>query len=65
MRFLIAVGLMTLVQKYPWVLFATSFLLLAFVYPLGIAFTATGIAAITYNARGKDQFLVDLDKRDV
>lgn len=65
MRFLIAVGLMPLVQKYPWVLFATSFLLLAFVYPLGIAFTATGIAAITYNARSKDQFLVDLDKRDV
>ncbi|MER9915400.1 MULTISPECIES: hypothetical protein [unclassified Mesorhizobium] len=64
MRLLIAVGLMPFVQKYPWVLFALAFVLLALVLPVGLAFIATGISALNYNVRAKDQFLADLERRD-
>ncbi|MBZ9760982.1 hypothetical protein LB553_08840 [Mesorhizobium sp. CA8] len=63
MRLLIAIGLMPYAQKYPWALFVLAFVLLGVVFPLGLIFTATGIAALNYDVRAKDQFLADLDKR--
>lgn len=60
MRLLIMVGLMPLLQRYPWAMLGIAVLLLAFVFPLGIIFTVTGLVAMHFNAAPKSQFLVVL-----
>lgn len=63
MKLLIAIGLMPLLQKYPWAMLGIASLLLAFVFPLGVVFSASGIAAMHFNANPKRQFLADLGSR--
>lgn len=50
MRLLIAVGLMPYFVRHGWLLFGIGVLLLAVVFPLGIVFTVTGVAAMSYGA---------------
>ena len=60
MKVLIAVGVMPFLVQRPWLLFAIAFALLAFVFPLGIVFVVTGMAAMHFDAKPEDRFLVDL-----
>jgi hypothetical protein len=62
MKFLIAVGLMNYFVQRPWLLFALAIILLAVFYPLGIVFAVTGIAAIFYEAKSENQFIVTASK---
>lgn len=62
MKLLIAVGLMPHLVRYPWLLFGTAFVLLGVVFPLGIVFTVTGVAAMQYGAEAKSNFLVNLER---
>lgn len=62
MKLLIVVGLMPFLVRYPWLLFGTAFVLLGVVFPLGIVFTVTGVAAMHYGAEAKGNFLVNLER---
>ncbi len=63
MKVLIAVGVMPFLVQRPWLLFAIAFALLAVVFPLGIVFTVTGMAAMHFDAKPEDRFLVDLIRK--
>jgi hypothetical protein len=64
MKALIALGLMGHFQKYPWVFVGVALLLLALVFPLGVIFSVTGLAALHFNVSARDQFLVNLEGRE-
>lgn len=63
MRLLIAVGLMPYLVRHPWLLFGIAFVMLALVFPLGVVFTITGLAAMSYGAEPSSRFLVDPTRR--
>ncbi|MES0061463.1 hypothetical protein [Mesorhizobium sp. M0041] len=60
MKLLIAVGLMPYIVRHGWLLFGIALVLLAVVFPLGIVFTVTGIAAMNYGAEAGNRFIIDL-----
>ncbi|TGQ36513.1 hypothetical protein [Mesorhizobium sp. M00.F.Ca.ET.216.01.1.1] len=60
MKLLIAVGLMPYLVRHAWLLFGIAVVLLAVLFPLGIVFTVTGIAAMNYGAEAGSNFIVDL-----
>lgn len=62
MRLLIAVGLMPYFVRHGWLLFGLAILLLAVVFPLGIVFTVTGVAAMSYGAEAGSNFIIDLQR---
>jgi hypothetical protein len=63
MKALIAVGVMPFLVQRPWLLFVIAFALLAVVFPLGVVFTVTGMAAIHFDCKSEDRFLIDLSRR--
>ncbi|RWP83477.1 MAG: hypothetical protein EOR11_23455 [Mesorhizobium sp.] len=62
MKLLIAVGLMPYIVRHGWLLFGIALVLLAVVFPLGIVFTVTGIAAMNYGAEAGNSFIIDLTR---
>lgn len=60
MRLLIAVGLMPYCVRHGWLLSGIAIVLLAVVFPLGIVFTVTGVAAMSYGAKASSNFIIDL-----
>ncbi|TIN70479.1 MAG: hypothetical protein E5Y30_15840 [Mesorhizobium sp.] len=62
MRVLIAVGLMPYFVRHGWLLFGIAVLLLAVVFPLGIVFTVTGVAAMSYGATASSNYIVDFKR---
>lgn len=62
MKLLIAVGVMPYLVRHGWLLFGIAFALLAVVFPLGIVFTVTGIAAINYGAQARSNFMIDVKR---
>lgn len=62
MKLLIALGLMPHLVRHPWLLFGAAFVLLGVVFPLGIVFTVTGVAAMHYGAEARTDFLVNLER---
>jgi hypothetical protein len=65
MRLLIAVGLMPYFVRHGWLLFCIAVLLLALVLPLGIVFSVTGVAAMSYGAEARRNFIIDLKRPGV
>lgn len=62
MRLLIAIGLMPYLVRHGWLLIGIAFVLLAVVFPLGIIFTVTGVAAMNYGAEAGNNFIIDLKR---
>ncbi|RUU11017.1 hypothetical protein EOD08_32375 [Mesorhizobium sp. M6A.T.Ca.TU.002.02.2.1] len=62
MKLLIAVGIMPYLVRHGWLLFGIAFALLAVVFPLGIVFTVTGIAAMNYGVEARSDFIIDLKR---
>jgi hypothetical protein len=63
MKALIAVGVMPFLVQRPRLLFAIAFALLAVVFPLGVVFTVAGMAAMHFDCKSEDRFLIDLSRK--
>jgi len=60
MKLLLAIGVMPLFRAYWWLFLVVAVLLLAFVNPLGIAFTITAFCATQMEPTAKANFIVPL-----
>ena len=60
MKLLLAIGVMPLFRAHWWLFLVAAVLLLAFVKPLGIAFTITAFCATTMNPTAQGNFIVPL-----
>lgn len=64
MRFLIATGTMRLFKAHWWLFFVLGFLLLAFLFPLGVAFVTSAFLAVRVDPpRAEDNFIVALRQK--
>lgn len=65
MRLLIATGVMRFFRAQWWLFILLGFVLLAFVFPLGVAFVVSAFCAGEMDPKAKDNFLVPLKHDDL
>ncbi len=60
MKLLQKVGIMPVFKAYSWLFWVVGFLLLAFLYPLGVAFVVSAFCAGTKDPKAENDFIVPL-----
>ncbi|QPZ92585.1 hypothetical protein [Thioclava electrotropha] len=65
MRLLIATGMMRLFRAQWWLFIVVGFALLAFVFPLGVAFVVSAFCAGPMNPKAESDYLVPLKRDDI
>lgn len=65
MQLLVATGTMRFFKAHWWLFLVAGFLLLAFVYPLGVAFVVSAFCAGATKPKAEDNFIVPLRPQEV